>query len=229
MTGSMRDPLCLAAEAWLNGRKLSNRELRFLGASSNLTYDADFVRATTSLIRLFVQQQPRSRSFFWFLDDCHFMAGWKPGQRKLLMIQQGIRDVFDGCPSKLGIVMAFASKESSHLNELLIGDILSRSSYRVEIPVLDEDDALQFAIDILNDPEVKNSVENPLSYPFTEKSLSEMVNLLSKKTDLTPREIMKCLGRLVSDAQQKIYPEEIKPKFVTDFMKSYVSQEDVIE
>jgi len=157
------------------------------------------------------------------------MAGWKPGQRKLLMIQQGIRDVFDGCPSKLGIVMAFASKESSHLNELLIGDILSRSSYRVEIPVLDEDDALQFAIDILNDPEVKNSVENPLSYPFTEKSLSEMVNLLSKKTDLTPREIMKCLGRLVSDAQQKIYPEEIKPKFVTDFMKSYVSQEDVIE
>ncbi len=229
LTGSLKDPLCLAAEAWLYGRRLTNRELRFLGASSNLTYDTDFVRATTSLIRLFMHQSTDSRPFFWFLDDCHFMAGLKPGQKRLSIIQQGIRDVFDGCPSKLGLVMAFASKESSHLSELLIGDILSRSSYRIEIPVLNEEDALEFALGILGASSVIKGKGSSQSYPFTSEGLRESVDLLSRKTDLTPRELMKCLGRLVSEAQLKIFPGEIDQRFVADFMKTYNPKEHPIE
>ncbi len=225
LTGSTTDPQCLAATAWLRGQRLSTRDLRLLGASSNLTYDADFVRATIALVRLFVYQSIEQHPFFWLLDDCHFMAGMKPGQKGLAQIQQGMRDVFDGCPTNFGLVMAFASKDSSHLEELLIGDIRSRTSYRIEIPILTREEAIEFITDLVNDSAVRLTNQGPSSFPFKPAAVDKFVDLLSRTKDLTPREIMKAIDQLVALAEAKLYPKKIDELFVSDFMQGYETNE----
>lgn len=225
LTGSTTDPRCLAAGAWLRGQRLPTRELRLLGASSNLAYDADFVRATIALIRLFVYSSAQERPFFWLLDDCHFMAGLRPSQKGLALIQQGMRDVFDGCPTNLGLVMAFASKDSSHLEELLIGDIRSRTSYKIEIPILNHNEAAEFIADLINDPATRLQTQNNKTYPLRSTAIQRFIDLLSATKDLTPREIMKALDQLVSKAEAKLYPKEIDDAFVTSFMKGYETEE----
>jgi hypothetical protein len=225
LTGSMTDPIALTAVAWLKGQRLSTRDLRILGASSNLTYDADFVRAAVAIVRMFVYHSKDPHPFFWLLDDCHFMAGMKPGQKGLALIQQGVRDVFDGCPTNFGLLMAFASKDSSHLDELLIGDIRSRTSHRIEIPILTPEESLEFIADLLGDPSVRVGDKSPSTYPFSKSALNRLVDLVSSKVDLTPREIMKALDQLVSAAERTLYPKQIDEAFVSDFMKDYSTGE----
>jgi hypothetical protein len=225
LTGSMTDPIALNAVAWLKGQRLSTRDLRILGASSNLTYDADFVRAAVALVRMFVYHSKDPHPFFWLLDDCHFMAGMKPGQKGLALIQQGVRDVFDGCPTNFGLLMAFASKDSSHLDELLIGDIRSRASHRIEIPIMTHEESVEFVEDLLGDSSVRVSDKSPSTYPFSKSALARFVDLVSSKVDLTPREIMKALDQLVSAAERKLYPKQIDEEFVSGFMKAYETGE----
>jgi hypothetical protein len=223
LTGSPTDRQCLAGRAWLRGQKVSMSELRLLGVSGNIVDESDFVKATTALVRLFAYGSLEQKSVFWLLDDCHYMATM--GRKGLAVIQQGIKDVFNGCPQDLVLLMAFASKDSSSLERLLIDDIRSRTLHRVEIPILSETEAIEFIEDLVNSPMFRSQDAKSASYPFEGKALETFVAGLSKTADLIPREIMKALDQLVSKAESNVFPREIDESFVMDFMRGYKVEE----
>ncbi len=218
LTGSYRDQLCLLAQAWLSGDRLSKRELRALGVTSNLVDDSDFVRATASILRALTYRSNQVNGFarvFWVLDDCHFFAAIKQSSYKnFATIQQSLRDAFDACPNNLCLVLSFASRDAAKFKELLIEDLLSRVTGQLEIPPLELEEGFDFVVDLINNERYKKEKTGDRYYPYTKEAIRLIIDFIVKEADLTPRELMKHFDNITSKAAKEIYPERIMPDFV---------------
>lgn len=225
LTGSPRDPLCLLSQTWLSGKRLSKRELRELGISANIMDDSDFVRATSSVIRTLTYKGEGCDgydSLFWMLDDCHFFASIRrQSQRDFTLIQQGLRDVFDACPNNLCLLLSFASRDASKIQELLIEDVLSRICFRIEISPLSEKDSLDFIVDLINNERFRKEEvrSSDAYYPYTKDVIKQIIQYISQVTDLTPRNMMKYLDEITTKAERKLYPKKIGADFIKSFFE----------
>jgi len=218
LTGSFRDPLCLLAQAWLSGERLSKRQLRDLGVVSNLVDDSDFVRATSCILRMLTYKGNQCNGYdsvFWMLDDCHFFAAIKKAsQKKFAAIQQSLRDVFDACPNDLCLILSFASRDVTKFRELLIEDLLNRVTAQVEIAPLTLEDSLDFVLDLINNEKFGKEKPEDKYYPYTEDAIKSITRYVSQEADLTPREIMKHMDKITATAEKEIYPKRITSDFV---------------
>lgn len=220
LTGSIRDPICLAVQAWLSGVRLSKTELRMIGVSAFLKEETDFVCAASSIIKLLTYRKDGCNGFrnvFWALDDCHYLATLKTSPKAFNQVQQGLRDSFDACPNNLCLILSFASKDASKLDELLIEDLSSRISRRIQIPPLSDDEASEFIIDLINAKPFKKGHNEDSYYPYTEEAIHKTIELCKEKTDCTPRNLMKWFEDLTAAAEKEIYPKRIDADFVLEF------------
>lgn len=226
VTKSVRDPMCLISQAWLGGERLSKRELRSLGVSSNLSDDSDFVKVASAITRMFTCQFEGLHeygSLIWMLDDCHYFAEVKKqSQRNSAAIQQGLRDMFDLCPDSLCLALSFASGSSSITKELLAEDLQSRISRMIHIPPLSIDESFDFVVDLINNEKFRTEKNKDDDYyPYTKEGIRLAIQSISRQADLTPRNIMKHFDELTSKAQNEIFPRKI----TSDFVKSHFSAE----
>jgi len=212
LTGSLRDEICLLSQAWLSGVRLTKRELRDLGVSANITEDSDFVRTTSAVIRTFAYQNGH---VFWMLDDCHFFAAIKRRERAFVAIQQGLRDMFDRCPDSLCLLLSFATRAASAIEELLIEDLRSRMSSTIEISPLSPEESFEFVIDLITNERLKRQ-DAPADryYPYTKEAIELIIQRVSEEADLIPRDIMKRLDEITTKAEREVHPERITPDFV---------------
>jgi len=219
---SVRELMCLLSQAWLSGERLSKRDLRLLGVSANLVDDSDFVKAASSIIKMFTyhsKEFSEYESLIWMLDDCHYFAEVKKqSSRNFATIQQGIRDLFDLCADNLCLTLSFASGGFSMVKELLIEDLQSRISRMIQVPPLSIEESMEFICDLINYEKFRNDEHREdRYYPYTKDSIQLIIQLISKQMDLTPRNLMKQFDDLTTRAQNEIYPKKITP----DFVKSY--------
>jgi hypothetical protein len=219
LTGQMQSPLCLLAKSWLAGDRLTKRELQKLGVSSYLKTDSDFVRATQSLIRLSIYKGEGCSGYkgvVWTLDDCHVLATLRGrrGRTKLTVIEQHLRDIFDLCPNGLILLLSFASRDRSRINDLMIGDIRTRVKHWIEIPPLLKQEAREFVIDLMSDEKVRLENRPDKCYPYTKEAIDWVIDEISQQTDLTPRNLMKFLDYVTTKAEDKIFPARINVEFL---------------
>lgn len=219
LTGQIQAPLCLLAQSWLSGNRLTKREMQKLGVSSYLKEGSDFVKATQSLVHLLTYREQECAGFnglVWTLDDCHVLATLrgKRDRKRLETIEQNLRDVFDYCPNGLIIVLSFASRDRSRVNDLLIGDIQSRITKWIEIPPLLKSEAKKFILDLIHDEKVQSKNCSDSFYPYTEDGIDWIIAQIENQTDLTPRNIMKFLDYITSKAEEEIFPKKITVDFL---------------
>jgi len=220
LTGSVRDPVCLAVEAWLSGVRLSRTELRLLGVSDSIKEESDFVRATSSIIRLLTYRKNECtgyRNVFWVLDDFHSIATLKTSPKAFHQVQQGLKDAFNACPDNLCLILSFASRDSSKLDELLIEDLASRVSRRIQVPPLSDEEAAEFIVDLINFKDFKKDDDGDTYFPYTKDAIQKTIELCKERTDCTPRNLMKWFENLTSAAESEIYPKRIDVDFVSKF------------
>ena len=217
LTGSIRDPVCLAVEAWLSGVRLSKTELRRLGVSDSIKEDSDCVRATSSIIRLLTYRKSECNGYgnvFWILDDSHYLATLKRSPKAFNQVQQGLRDAFDACPDNLCIILSFASRDASKIDELLIQDLASRVSRRIQVPPLSDDEAFEFIEDLINIKNFKKDDNEDRHHPYTKDAIKKTIELCKQTTDCTPRNLMQQFEILTSAAENQIFPKRIDSDFV---------------
>jgi hypothetical protein len=222
MTGSIRNPICLSVEAWLSGARLSRSELRSLGISNYLKEETDFVRATSSIIRLLTYRKngcPGYKTIFWVLDDAHYLATLKTSPKAFNQIQQGLRDTFDGCPNNLCIILSFAARDASKLDELLVEDLTSRVSRRIHIPPLNDEEAFEFTLDLINSKDFKKDGNKDVYFPYSKEAIQRIIQLCKERTDCTPRNLMKVFEDVTIAAENEIYPNRIEVDFVLNLIK----------
>lgn len=215
--GGPLNPYVQNVNSWLAGVRLSKSELRQLGLSANLVYDADFVKAAGSIVRTLAFSDDRTKPYslvLWELDDCHFLAELKRKSKMYVGIQQGLRDLFDSCPQGLVIIIAFAARQASALEDLIIPDVLSRIQQRIPVPPLDNGEALAFVKGLLTNKQFRSSAAHGDYYPLDPKSARTLVELTLETADLTPRNLMKALAYLVDQAETEIFPKIIEDDYV---------------
>lgn len=218
LTGAVRDPVCLAVEAWLSGVRLSKTELRLLSVSDCIKEESDFVRATSSIIRLLTYRKNGCngyRNVFWVLDDVHFLATLKTSPKAFNQVQQGLRDAFDACPNNLCLILSFASRDASKLDELLIEDLASRVSKRIQVPPLSDEEASEFIVDLINVKDFRKDDNEDIYFPYTKHAIEKTIELIKETTDCTPRNLMKWFENLTKAAENEIYPKRIDADFVS--------------
>ena len=227
LTGSIRDPICLSVEAWLSGVRLSKSELRLLGISNSLKQETDFVRATSSIIRLLTYRKNGCSGYkkvFWVLDDAHYLATLKTSPKAFNQIQQGLRDSFDACPNDLCLILSFAARDALKLDELLVEDLISRVSSRIQVPPLSDEEAFEFVSELINLEDFKKEGNEDACYPYSKEAIHRIIKLCKDRTDLTPRNLMKLFEDVTTAAENEIYPNRIDVDFVLNFVKKQQNQ-----
>ena len=222
LTGSIRDPLCLLVQAWLSGTKLSKSELKSIGISNYLKEESDFVRATSSLIRLLTYRNNGCTGYenvFWVLDDSHYLANLKTSPKAFNQIQQGLRDSFDACPNNVYLILSFAARDASKLDELLIEDLTSRVSRRIHVAPLSDEDAFEFITELINSKDFKKEGVGEVYYPYSKEAIQKMIHRCKEITDLTPRNLMKLFEDITTTAETEISPNIIDVHYVSEFLK----------
>jgi hypothetical protein len=229
LTGSIRDPICLSVESWLSGARLSKSELKSLGVSGSLREESDFVRATSSIIRLLTYRKNGCKGFkkvFWTLDDSHYLASLKNSPKAFNQIQQGLRDCFDACPNNVYLILSFAASDASKLDELLVEDLTSRVSRRIQVPPLNDEDAFSFVTELINLSDSKKEGITDYYYPYTKESIERIIKLCKQMTDLTPRNLMKLFEKITEKAEAEIDSVMITVGYVNNFIKDNDSKVD---
>lgn len=218
-TRYLTDPLFRLSLSWLMGERLGKRDLRSLGMTRNIENDQDAVGAVDALVRLFGyarESAERLPQVIWALDDSQFLAALRDTPRKV--IQQGMRDAFDGCPTDFCLLMSFTSTDAQKAKSLLIEDLQSRMvGDPFQISELTRDEALQFVLDLTNYPRFGKAKGSDKFHPFDQEALEKAIDLIQGVDYVTPRNLMKYLGALVSAAEKTLYPKPIS----SDYVKNY--------
>jgi len=213
------DPYYALCRAWILGERLGKKELRFLGITKNIDNDQDAVRAMQVLLRLLTlktQSQSARDTVILALDDCQFFVELKDSDRKT--IQQGLRDVFDGFPEGLCLLMSFTAGDAKKLKSFLIEDLQSRMKKDpIQISELSQSEAVDFITDLINSNKFKKEDAPDKFYPYTEESISKAVDIVETVDQLTPRNLMSQFDGLTSAAQRELFPKRIDIKFVKKY------------
>jgi energy-coupling factor transporter ATP-binding protein EcfA2 len=119
------------------------------------------------------------KCFYLFIDEFERIKDFPT--RNAQSINQGLRDLLNGCPERFCLLLG-ASAEASEIEAYMEEDVMVRLSRDlIEIPSLDENQAVDFikeVIKIYRRPKAKVSK----TYPFDEEALREIALQTTERT-----------------------------------------------
>jgi len=223
---ALRDPLFGLSRMWLQGAKLSRRDMNAIGVTNNIQNDSDAALALGGIIRLLTSQEAcgkdRVLPIVWIMDDSHVLFA-RPSKEQEF-IQRGIRRTIDECPTNLLILMSFATPDPEKITEGMIDDLKTVSAHSIlEVPPLNREEAFVFIKDLINHEDFKRRDVSDKFYPYTEEGLAKTIDeIVTKGIDLLPRNIIKCFEHLTDEAQKSSI-ERIRVQFLDSFFKEKCS------
>ncbi|MEH2679613.1 hypothetical protein GFM11_33520 [Rhizobium leguminosarum bv. viciae] len=142
---------------------------------------SDFFRVLTSELR------PKERiveSVYLFIDECEVLVDAKISESDLVF--SGFRELINELPYRFGMVLSF-SVATALIEAIMPNHLLKRMTRNyVEVPMLDDDDAVRFLLDQINFHRPVGSAKAGTFYPFTE----EAVRFIVENTNpVTPRNL----------------------------------------
>jgi len=224
-----RDPIFILSRMWLQGAKLGRRHLNSIGVARNISNDSDAIFALGGIINLLTLEGNYNENLFsvpvvWALDDSHVIFARPSKQQE--EIQRGIRRMIDECPTKLLILMSFATPDPEKIRQGLIEELKTVASHSIiQIPPLTKEKAAIFILDLINHEKFRRSGVSNQFYPYTEQSLKRIIEyIVEKGIDLLPRNIIRCFEHLTDEAQKE-RKEIIDIQFVDKFFNEKCSSD----
>ena len=151
--------------------------------------DYDAIRSLSQFVNLTTNPvvegaTPIFKAVYLFLDELDAIADFKPEQ--ILSINQGLRDLLNASPEHFCLLCGFTG-DVNKLEAYLEQAVLSRLSRDpIDIPSLDNEQAVAFLAEVLSFYRADDSVS--AEYPFTNEALRQ---ISAKTTMKTPRNLFK--------------------------------------
>lgn len=207
-----RHPYFGLSRMWLQGARLSMRNMKDIGVTKNIKSDEDAVVTIGGILRLMTLKEAYGKvtSVIWMLDDCQALLNKEA-------IQRGLRRVIDECPRNLLVLISFATTDPEKIRLGLIDELRTVCAPSLlEVPPLNEIEASEFIIDLINNKDFKDPGKDKF-YPYTEEAILEIIaQMKNKGIDLLPRCINRCADHLTSEAEKDSI-DRIDAEYVKQF------------
>jgi hypothetical protein len=119
-----------------------------------------------------------NKAFYLFIDEVELLQDFKPGD--VLSINQGIRDLINGCPKALCLIFG-VSGDPRILFAIFDKFVVRRFSREpIEIQALDAAEAVRFLKEVLRN--YRSDLADPAEYPFREAALNRIAEKTPDKT-----------------------------------------------
>jgi hypothetical protein len=189
------------AQIWLSGQKISNNELRAIGAYGNLKTDTDGIEAIECIGRLIINSGKYKR-FLLMLDEYQLLHTKSPGIERRL--NSGIHKLFDALSKNFSIILSFSFEKREDVYLRLSGELRSREDqYSISIPAMNSLDTMIFVMELFK---LFRTPERPPSalYPLNPECLDAIkADIKKRQKKLNPREIIHRLATLLELSRKK--------------------------
>lgn len=212
---ALRHPYFGLSRMWLQGAKLSSRDMRKIGVTKDIRNDQDAVLSFAGIFRLLTSEEAGVKvvANVWMLDDSQALLGKE-------LVQHGLRRAIDECPRNVLILISFAMTDPEKIRIGLIDELKTVcASSILEVPPLTADEAFEYIVDLINLEEFKVPNTDRF-YPYTKEVIAEIISKMKDNgIDLLPRSMNYCFGHLTNEAERNAL-ERISTTFVTGFFEN---------
>jgi hypothetical protein len=163
--------------------------------------DYQAVTTFTRIVNLFVHEIESSsgkrrfrRGAYLFIDEVDDLL--RTSTKEARLVNDSLRHLYDGCPNCFCLVVAL-SAEIAELTSIFEDYILSRIQRRVELHLLDKDDAVRFVIAILEKSRADDTGPTG-AYPFEESAIDAIASQL---VQITPRKIVNTMQQVIEEVR----------------------------
>ena len=180
---------------------LTKTELKQVNLAKNIDWGTDSIKFLAGIIHCFIGDQINYKGrFVLWIDEMEDMIYYS--QKEYRLFSQILRDLFDSVNQHITIFMNFTLAESEESTiELLLGNALwSRITTKIRFNDLSKTDAILYIKEALGQQHINNP-QNEFS-PFSE-SLVDLVFEIIPEVAVTPREINRYFGGILTFAQNK--------------------------
>ena len=153
----------------------------------------------TSLTNLFVSEihlntgvQRYKNAVYLFIDELDDLL--RSPVKETRMINDTLRHLFDGCPNCFCMVIAL-SAEVAEFTAIFEDYVLSRIQRRIELALLDKNNAVEFVQEILNN--FRADANGPRNFfPFDRSAIEAVA---SQIWEITPRKIVNIMQQVLEE------------------------------
>lgn len=180
-------------------------DLKRLELSRGIDNSQDRFRVLGGVLQCLIGLAPveeiehHSRVLLWIdeMEDLIYFTS-----RQYRPFTQGLRDLIDRLPSYFTLFMNFTLAEPEVLGDIgliLGGALMDRITHQIYFQEPNEEEAYEYVIELLGAFRTQAPLELglPPTYPFSEETLKEIVEMLPKRT---PREINKRCSEIITNA-----------------------------
>lgn len=179
----------------------------------------------TRLINLFVHDLEVSDSdtrrfkngAYLFIDELDDLQ--RASSKEVRDVNDILRHLFDRCPSRFCMIIALTA-DVTELQTMFFDYVLSRIARQIELPLLGQDEAVEFVGEILAysriDPE-----EDRGYFPFERVAVE---NVAAKIPEITPRKIVNAMHEVIEGARLADHDPEQGPVSL-----QFLDEHDIVE
>jgi hypothetical protein len=172
---------------------------KFIAPSTLNDYQA--VVAFTRLVNLFVHEikieekvNRFKKAAYLFIDELDDLL--RTSVKEARLVNDSLRHLYDACPNAFCIVIAL-SAEIAEFSTIFEDYILSRIQRRIELNLLDKDDAVQFVVEIMDrsrtDPDGLSG-----AFPFEHSAIDAIASQL---VEITPRKVVNTMQQVIEEVR----------------------------
>ena len=197
---------------WMRAEKVYLNNLRKINIEKRIEKDEAVFDLFSCLVRLLTyecEELPTFRCVVWMIDDFHEIEGLKADYRNA--IRHGLNSIFNNCPEHFCLVLAFTSRGISAIKGLLSKALMERLPLApyVSIPPMSNKEAKDFIIDLLRHFRSKKTPPDDY-YPFSSKSIDDIIDFTRKRGTLLPRNVMLSFDVVLDKAEGLIKRGKLK-------------------
>ena len=134
-------------------------------------------------------------SVYLFVDECEALLDAKASESELVF--NGLRELINGVPYRFGLILSFTGG-TSLIEAYMPQHLIKRMTHDfIVVPMLEEDEALDFLKERINFYRPENSQYKGSFYPFEEDTIKLIVE---HHTQVTPRNLFRDCKRVLERA-----------------------------
>jgi hypothetical protein len=225
------------ANSWLRGEKVPLRELREVGISSRIETAEQALGVITWLIRLFnlsrSQEDTSVCRIIWMIDEFQRIENCRQSNQN--EINGCLTSMFNRCPRSFSLFLSFSGPPSKKMPSWLSKELADRIGMErvMLLPPLMSTEAQTFISDVLTHFRDTSDTQISNTFPFTDKALKKIVDIVLSKAELKPRSILQACNAILEEADLKLEEREIDiitDEFVEQVLKdrSFIDAEETI-
>lgn len=178
----------------------SDEKIRKFIAPSTLN-DYQAVVTFTRLVNLFVHEiriedkvNRFKKAAYLFIDELDDLL--RTSVKEARLVNDSLRHLYDACPNAFCMVIAL-SAEIAEFSTIFEDYILSRIQRRIELSLLDKDDAVAFVVEIMNKSRVDPSGLTG-AFPFEQSAIDAIASQL---VEITPRKVVNTMQQVIEEVR----------------------------